>query len=379
MPDHAPGAEPSLERARRLVLRHGWNATAYQIINPGISLWFAAAGDAVVGYVRREGVRVVAGAPVCDGARLAAVAAEFEAAARAAGDLVCYFGAEARLEALLGRDAGHAMVVLGAQPAWRPADWPAVVQRRASLRAQLNRARNKGVVVRRWTTEQATDAPALHRVLREWLGTRGLPPLHFLVEPETLSRLFDRHVFVAERDGQVVAFLVASPVPARRGWLIEQFVRGHAAPNGTAELLIDAAVRALAEAGGEYVTLGLSPLSRRAPAPPAGTPAWLRFVLGWVRAHGRRFYNFEGLEAFKAKFDPAWWEPIYAIGNRPRFTPRMLYAIAAAFGGCSPVSLVLRATGRAARTELRWLARRARGRLGGTGAARTPRRPRRTP
>ena len=29
------------EKARALVLRFGWNATAYQILNPGIELWFS--------------------------------------------------------------------------------------------------------------------------------------------------------------------------------------------------------------------------------------------------------------------------------------------------------------------------------------------------
>src|SRR6185295_6789226 len=85
-------SDPS--RARRLVLAYGWNATAYQILNPGIDHWFSAAGDAVVGYVRRHRVRVVAGAPVCAEDRLAGVVDEFGAAARLHGDRVCYFGAE---------------------------------------------------------------------------------------------------------------------------------------------------------------------------------------------------------------------------------------------------------------------------------------------
>ena len=63
------------------MLAHGWNATAYQIVNPGIAHWFSARGDAVVGYTDRSGVRVVAGAPVCPPERLAEVAAEFEAEA----------------------------------------------------------------------------------------------------------------------------------------------------------------------------------------------------------------------------------------------------------------------------------------------------------
>src|SRR5690606_28869898 len=103
--------------------------------------------------------------------------------------------------------------------------------------------------------------------LEQWLGTRGLPPLHFLVETRALDAPYERRVYVAERDGEAVAFLVASPVPARHGWLVEQAVRGSGAPNGTVELLIDAAVRDAANRGDRYFTLGLSPLSDRAGSP----------------------------------------------------------------------------------------------------------------
>jgi phosphatidylglycerol lysyltransferase len=47
-------------------------------------------------------------------------------------------------------------------------------------------------------------------------------------------------VFVAERAGDVVAFLVATPIPARGGWLLEQWPRAPDAPNGTVELVVDA-------------------------------------------------------------------------------------------------------------------------------------------
>src|SRR6476469_2178183 len=77
-------ATESTELARSLVLRYGWNATAYQLLNPGIQLWFSGAGDGVVGFVRHGRTRVVAGAPVCAPERLAAVAEEFLADARSA-------------------------------------------------------------------------------------------------------------------------------------------------------------------------------------------------------------------------------------------------------------------------------------------------------
>ena len=357
---------PDRVRVRALVLRYGWNATAYQLLNPGLTFWFATDGEAVVGYVPaaaypggRAAVWVAAGGPVCPSEAVGAVASRFETAATAAGCRVCWFGADGRLRATRSGRNGYAEMVLGAQPVWDPHRWPAILAGKASLRAQRNRARNKGLTVARWPAERVVADSDLRRCLSEWLGRRGLPPLHFLVEPYTLDALADRAVFVAERAGTPVGYLVLSPVPARNGWLVEQIIRGDAAPNGTGTLLLDAAMRFAAEAGAGYVTLGLSPLSTRATAASPGPP-WLRLLLGWLRAHGRRFYDFRGLEAFKAKFAPDRWDPITAITNERHPSPGTLYAIADAFSGPrSPVTLIGTALGWAvreeARTVRRWL------------------------
>ena len=345
--------------ARDLVMRYGWNAVAYQILNPGMRLWFSSAGDAVAGYVSFGRVMIIAGAPVCRGERLPEVALELEAYAHARGERVVFFAAGARLEQAYAARPDHSLLRICAQPVWEPGRWADVVRHKASLRAQLNRARNKGVRVREWPADRADDAPALHAVLREWLATRGLPPLHFLVTPDLLGTLGDRRVFVAERGSEVVGFLVATAIPARDGWLVEQWPRTRSAPNGTTHLLIDAAMRAFADAGARYATLGLSPLSEHAGAVGAGQPAWLRLVLRWLRAHGRRFYNFKGLEAFKASIQPMAWEPIFAIAPGKRFTPLLLRAIAGAFSAGSPERLVGRAVVSGAARELQRLRHRA--------------------
>ncbi|MFL5501680.1 MAG: bifunctional lysylphosphatidylglycerol flippase/synthetase MprF [Gemmatimonadaceae bacterium] len=351
--------DEQLRRARALILEHGWNATAYQILNPGIEIWFSETGDAAVGYVRHRRTLVVGGAPVCALERLDAIAGEFAADARRRGLKICYFGAGDRLESIYAGDPGWSRVLLGAQPVWDPREWSAAVAARSSLRAQFNRARNKGIRLVEWDVRQAENSPALRQCLSEWLSTRGLPPLHFMVEPETLSSLRDRRVFVAERgDRGVVGFTVLSPVPARNGWLVEQIVRGTGAPNGTSESLIDFAMRAVGASGAAYATLGLSPLSQRARIPQPPQPLWLRALLEWVRLHGARFYNFVGLDTFKAKFNPREWEPIYAIAQGRRFSPTALYAIAGAFSGGAPARMVAGALLRAAGEEIENLARR---------------------
>ncbi|MBK6750959.1 MAG: DUF2156 domain-containing protein [Acidobacteria bacterium] len=346
---------PNIVRARELVLAHGWNSTSFQIVNPGIERWFAVAGDAVVGYAAAGGMRVVAGAPVCERERLLEVAVEFESSAHNANQRVCYFCAEARLESVFAGSETHSKFLLGAQPTWDPKQWPATVAGHRSFRAQLNRARNKRVTVSEWPVERSREHPALQECLDDWLDSKGLPPLHFMVESDTLSRLEGRRVFVAERLDEVIGFLVLSPVAQRNGWLFEQFPHRPGAPNGTVELMIDTAMRQIGADGSDYATLGLSPLSTRANVEPFHNPIWLRMLLTWFRQHGKRFYNFDGLDSFKAKLRPQNWEPVFALCNEPRVSFRTLYAIAAAFSGISTSRMVLRGLGRAVATEFRTL------------------------
>lgn len=356
--EHPQTENPDLARARELVLTHGWNTTSFQIINPGIERWFSKRGDAVVGYVSANNIRVVAGAPVCAKERLSDVVIEFEADARSSGESVCYFGAERRLDSLLSVSQNHTRFLLGAQSVWRPREWAGIVAANSSLRAQINRAKNKGVAVVEWPVEKATRHPQLQACLNDWLDSKGLPPLHFMIETDTLGRLENRRVFVAEWRGNAAGFIVLSPVTTRKGWLFEQFPHKPGTPNGIVELMIDTAMRTLARDGFEYATLGLSPLSTRADVPKFDNPAWLRLFLFWLSKHGQRFYNFDGLDAFKSKLRPESWEPVFAVSNESRVSFGTLYAIASAFSGNEPIRMFAGGIGRAIATEFRWIKRR---------------------
>jgi lysylphosphatidylglycerol synthetase-like protein (DUF2156 family) len=131
---------------------------------------------------------------------------------------------------------------------------------------------------------------------------------------------------------------------------VEELARSSRAPNGTSELLIDAAMTRFAEAGCTWATMGLVALA-------SGTfkqnPLWLRTLMSMARAHANRFYNFRGLEHFRTKMHPAFWEPIYAISNERRFSPRALYAMGGAFSGISPMRAIGLAVLKGAREELR--------------------------
>lgn len=322
-------------------MQYGWNTMAYQILNPGISLWFNGRRDAVVGYVSTRTHVIVAGSPIAAGELLDDTAAEFVRFVSAQHKKVCFFGAQERIAAILSRSAPVSSILLGAQPVWAPDELLRTIQTKRSLRAQLHRAVNKSVTAELWNEHSRIPIQALRSCLQEWIDTRALPPMHFLVEPDTLGQLDDRIVMIARNKERVTAFCIASPIPLRNGWLIEQIVRGINTPNGTVELLLHSMTAHLHDRGAALVTLGLSPLSQHA-VMPGSDPLWLRTVLRATRSYGLAFYNFEGLDAFKTKFLPAAWEPVYAVTNETAPTPSTLYAIATAFSVISPIRFVFK-------------------------------------
>jgi phosphatidylglycerol lysyltransferase len=176
----------------------------------------------------------------------------------------------------------------------------------------------------------------------------------FLVEPNVLGGAIEDRIVLAARDGQrMVAYLVASPVPARNGYFIEELARLPEAPNGTTELLIDAAMRSFANEGRAYVTMGLVALARNS---FHTNPWWMRTLMRLARAHANRFYNFRGLEQFRAKLRPAQWDKVWFISNEPRFSVRALYAVGAAFSGISPTLAIGIAILKGAACEIRAIA-----------------------
>jgi phosphatidylglycerol lysyltransferase len=292
---------PERRRAHALIVQHGWNSTSFQVLEDGYQYWFWG-DEACVAYVDTGRAWVVAGAPIAPEAQLGEVVTRFLEEAQRAGRRVCFFAVEARL---LAQTALRGLPI-GEQAVWDPRGWSGVLAGAKSLREQLRRARAKGVTVRRLTVDELEHhGPALDGLAERWLAGRALAPLGFLVELELFRDPHQRRYFVAEQGGRVVGALTAVPVYAREGWLLEDLLRDASAPNGTAELLVDAAMTTLAAEGSSYVTLGLAPLSGELPRP-----------LALAREVTRPLYDFHGLRAFKAKLRPERWDPIYLAYER---------------------------------------------------------------
>ena len=343
------------EAARRAVRTWGRTASAHQSLGESLTRWVHEPSGTLVAYAPARAspfgpaVWVVAGEPIGPPARTAEAAAAFVAHARQRGARTLWFGVER--PDLLGIVGPR--LVIGAQPWFRVGGWTERLAQKASLRAQVRRARNKGVRV---DERPADDVADLLPVLEEWARGRGLPRLSFLADPLVLCDAGDRRLFVASAEGRALAYALVAPIPAQGAWHLEWIVQSAAAPNGTPSLLVDAVCRALP--GDADLTLGLVPLSMHAPLSEVAPPLLVRALLRWTRAHARRFYNFEGLERFKAKFLPDRWQPLWLVAPAG-ITLGTFYAVADAFSGPrGPARLVARALADAVASEASALGRR---------------------
>lgn len=319
-------ASQDAERERVLVLlrEHGWSTTSFQVLEPAFRYYWDGDG-ACVAYVDTGRAWVAASAPIAPAGKVAAAAARFVQAARSRGRRACFFAVEAC--SLCERP--FATIQIGEQPVWQPEQWAAIVRATRSLREQLRRARNKGVTIRLLSpaevTPMGTAREAIERLMATWLRSRPMPPMGFLVDLQPFLFPAERRYLVAEQGGELIGFLAAVPIFARKGWFLEDLLRDPRAPNGTSELLIDAAMRLAQEQGSERVTLGLAPLA-------GGVPGWLRLLRDWTPG----LYNFHGVRAFKAKFRPQQWEPVFlAYPSQQGHAVLAIFDSLAAFAGGS--------------------------------------------
>jgi phosphatidylglycerol lysyltransferase len=304
-PEGATRAVSAIDRMRAFALlkRYGWNATSFQILEPGFRYWFDRGDpiDACVAYVDTGASWVAAGPPIAPAEQLSDVAHRFVVEARALGRRACFFATESRFIDV----ASFASMRIGEQPVWNPVEWERTLRSAPSLREQLRRSRAKGVLVevvepRRLSDPQGETRAVISRLIDRWLASRPMQPMGFLVQVHLFTEIEERRFFTATWDGRLVGLLSMVPVYARAGWLVEDLIRAPEAPNGTSELLVDAAMRLAMASGSRYVTLGLAPLA----GPVSG---WLKAI----RRGGLGLYDFRGLQAFKAKLRPESWKPIF--------------------------------------------------------------------
>jgi phosphatidylglycerol lysyltransferase len=171
--------------------------------------------------------------------------------------------------------------------------------------------------------------PEFRAVSDDWLarktgGEKGFSVGFF--DPDYLARC---PVAVVEHGGRVVAFANLWPGPDRYELSLDLMRYRRDAPASVMEALIVHLLMWGQEQGYQWFALGMAPMSggERSPIAPLHARA-----SQFLYDHGAFFYNFQGLRAFKEKFNPVW-EPHYLVCPGGLTLPRIAADVSALIAG----------------------------------------------
>ncbi len=313
----------------RLQTLYGYNPHSLVSIAPGAQLWSTPDIDGAVIYGEFGRVWLAAGDPLAPREDMAELARQFAAFARKKGRVAAFVPASTELAKLVS-SRQFTPVKVGASPYFDLKTWNPRGDSAKKLRAGVNQARRAGVKVEVVSTVDEKLRQETARLCLRWLDTRRSgTTFGWLVALDPFLHSDHKKYFAARVDGELVGFLAASPIPARKAWYLEDVLRLPDAPQGTATLLVFEALMALKAEGVTLATLGTAPLAAEGAEDIAcGEHPMIERTF---RAASRKlgaFYNFEGLRRFKGKFVPSWWESEYIL-SQPGVTipPRIGHAI----------------------------------------------------
>jgi len=169
----------------------------------------------------------------------------------------------------------------------------------------------------------------LREVSDDWLAAKSTAEKGFSLgffEPSYLERF---PVAVITRHGRIDAFAGLWPGAERMELSVDLMRYRRDATVNAMEALLSHVMAWGAASGYQRFVLGMAPLSGFEESPVGAL--WNRLG-GFVYAHGARVYNFQGLRAYKEKFNPVW-EPRYLAYPGGLRLPLILADVAALIAG----------------------------------------------
>jgi len=322
---HAPDPTGELLRLQTL---YGYNAHSLASIAPGAEVWSTPDIDGAIIYGEFGRVWLAAGEPLASTPERAELAREFAALAKTKNRVAAFVPTTAEFANQVAPGMFSAVKV-GASPYFDLQNWNPRGDSAKHMRAGINQARRAGVAVEIVVEPRDELRKETAELCLSWLASRrSATTFGWLVALDPFVHADYKKYFAARVDGQLVGFLAASPIPARRGWYLEDVIRQTDAPPGTATMLVAEALKRLKEEGAALATLGTAPLAKEG---SNDLPTEYRIVARTLEAASHRlgtFYNFQGLRRFKGKFVPSWWESDYALVQRGvTVPPRVAHAI----------------------------------------------------
>ncbi|MGB6769643.1 MAG: phosphatidylglycerol lysyltransferase domain-containing protein [Methyloceanibacter sp.] len=306
-----PPEKTELDRARLIAVRQS-RADALLALMGDKNFLFSESGNSFLMFSKFGSTWAALGNPVGPESERAELVWRFiEFACSEGGQAAFYQVPPATLSLYL--DAGLSPIKVGEEARIALPDFSLAGANRTKLRYALRRGERDGL---EFEIISASRAPALiehvDRISKAWLSKRINPTeKYFSVAALNRDYLSCQQLALVRRNGKPIAFAsVMTTEIKQEATLGLMRYQPEDAPSCTMEYLLVQLLLHFKRDGYNTFSIGVAPLSGSNKHPLArshGVP-WL------IASVARRYYNFDGIRAFKAKFDPAW-EPRYLVAS----------------------------------------------------------------
>jgi phosphatidylglycerol lysyltransferase len=298
------GANPDEDDRRTtedLLDRWATNGLAPFVLADDKNWWFADDRSAVLAYKVVGRTAVVLGEPIGSPAGCLVAARGFLEFCDGNGWTVGFHQVTAAGRETLAR-AGLRSLKIGENAVIPVNGFDLSAPQHKSLRSALRRVERAGCRV--VALPQPIDAPtmdALREVSDAWLSSSGHRERTFTLGQFDPDRLRSTTVLaVVSANDAIVAFVSLLPTYRSINGNFDLMRRGMHAPNGAMEALFVAMIERCRALGLEGLDLGMAPFANVDEGSIAGR------ALRAAYEGGRSMFNFDGLRAFKQKWDPVW-------------------------------------------------------------------------
>ena len=330
--------EASFEAIKRIFgnySRHSLSAFAIQNDKHHLLL---ADTNGLIAYAVRGTVALAAGDPLASDSDFAGSVREYlDYCSRNDWTPCIYEAAEERLPVY--QSLGLRSLKMAEEAVLSLPDFTLSGNKRANLRAMVNKTAKSGMTVRAYNREAQVEPEIdeqLEEISQQWLTEKQIGELGFSLGRFSLEGLNRIPVFLAMLNNRVDAFCSWLPYRSGKAVVLDLMRKRTEVIPGTMDFLLYHGLVLLKEMNYEEASLANAPLaSVTAPRSPLERGVALLFE------NMNAFYGYKNLFQFKKKFAPRW-EGRYLIYPRGADLPRVAYALASVHSSGGLLHLIMR-------------------------------------
>lgn len=221
------------------------------------------------------------------------------------------------------KNVSKALVEIGSELIFDPQIDPTEGPSANRLRNKTNHAKNSGLTVEEYLSDDPKIEQAIKRVGEKWLQGRRGPQIH-LSPLDFFENRTDKRWFYAKKGNEIIGAALLSRIESKQGWLLKFQIAVPTAPRGTTALLMLSILETLRKEDCSFLTYGMIPANHLGEIIGLGTlSTWMAKIAFKI---AKWIFKLDQRKSYWEQFKPQH-KKIYALFSHPHVSLQEIRAI----------------------------------------------------